>query len=160
MGNIYIVYEIDFWPYTVGKDYVLENSLFGSVKLIKILIMISKYSGYGLDSMHVEVFLYHMVGCITKPDRPPTTNTNRPPTTNNRPPTVYLTTHRPPTHQQVFNRPTYHRPPTHLQVFHQPTNTWSTDKSSTNPPITDNRLKKAREIFQNSSSPNTFNYYI
>ena len=42
MGNIYIVYEIDFWPYTVGKDYVLENSLFGSVKLIKILILISK----------------------------------------------------------------------------------------------------------------------
>ena len=35
MKNIYTFYEINFWPYTVGKDYVLENSLFESVKLTK-----------------------------------------------------------------------------------------------------------------------------
>ena len=33
--NIYIVYEINIWPFNIGKDFLLRNSLFGAVKLAK-----------------------------------------------------------------------------------------------------------------------------
>ena len=33
--DIYIVYEINLWPFTVGQYFTLINSLFGAVKLIK-----------------------------------------------------------------------------------------------------------------------------
>ena len=33
--NILIVYQINLWPFTVGKDFALGNSLFGTVKLTK-----------------------------------------------------------------------------------------------------------------------------
>ena len=49
MVNIYIVYEINLWPFTVAKDLALENSLFGAVKLTKIADFDKyKYSGYGI----------------------------------------------------------------------------------------------------------------
>lgn len=31
--NIYIVCEINLWPFTLGQDFTLLNSLFGAVKL-------------------------------------------------------------------------------------------------------------------------------
>ena len=34
--NIYIVYEINLWPFRQG-DFTLGNALFGPVKLVKIL---------------------------------------------------------------------------------------------------------------------------
>ena len=33
--NIYIVYEINFWPFKQSADFTLEDSLFGAVKLTK-----------------------------------------------------------------------------------------------------------------------------
>ena len=31
--NIYIVYKINLWPFTVGNNFELENSVFVAVKL-------------------------------------------------------------------------------------------------------------------------------
>ena len=33
--NIYVNYEINLWPFTVGKGFALRNSLFEVVKLTK-----------------------------------------------------------------------------------------------------------------------------
>ena len=47
--NIYIVYEIYFWPFTVGNDITLRKFLFGAVKLTKNADFDKyKYSGYGI----------------------------------------------------------------------------------------------------------------
>ena len=35
MGNIFIVFEINLWPFNVGKDFALGNYLFGAYKLTK-----------------------------------------------------------------------------------------------------------------------------
>ena len=35
IGNIYIVYQINLWPFSVSQDFVLGSYLFGAVKLIK-----------------------------------------------------------------------------------------------------------------------------
>ena len=35
MVNLYIVYEINLWPYNIGTDFTLGNSLFEAVKLTK-----------------------------------------------------------------------------------------------------------------------------
>ena len=65
---IYTVYEMYLWPFTVGKDFTLVNSLFGTVKLTKntdfdkyvyILDMV-------LDLMLAEVFCYAMVVGLVK----------------------------------------------------------------------------------------------
>ena len=32
---MHIIYETDLWPFTVGQDFMLGNSLFGAVKLTK-----------------------------------------------------------------------------------------------------------------------------
>ena len=37
----YIVYEINLWPYDVGKDFAQGNSSFGAFKITKTLILIS-----------------------------------------------------------------------------------------------------------------------
>ena len=47
--NIYIVFEIHLWPFNVGRDFVLGNSLFGVVKLAKNVDSDKyKYSGYAI----------------------------------------------------------------------------------------------------------------
>ena len=47
--NIYIVYEINLWPFTVGEDFILGNSLFGDIKLTPNTDPNKhKYSGYGI----------------------------------------------------------------------------------------------------------------
>ena len=46
--NIYIVYEINLWPFTVGKDFVLGNSLFGAIKFTKNATDFDKYK-YFID---------------------------------------------------------------------------------------------------------------
>ena len=51
--NIYIVFEIHLWPFNVGRDFALGNSLFGVVKLTKNVDSDKyKYSGYatGFDA--------------------------------------------------------------------------------------------------------------
>ena len=49
MLNIYVVYEINLWPFNVGKDFALGNSLFGAVKLTKNTDLDKyKYFGYGI----------------------------------------------------------------------------------------------------------------
>ena len=49
MVNIYIVNEIHMSPFSVGKDFLLGNSLFGAVKLTKNADPDKyKYSGYGI----------------------------------------------------------------------------------------------------------------
>ena len=44
--NIYIIYEINLWPFNIGKDFVLGNSLFGSYR----------YTGYGIGFDACESF--------------------------------------------------------------------------------------------------------
>ena len=41
-------YEINVWAFTVGKDFMLENSLFETIKLVKRTTVFNKYkySGY------------------------------------------------------------------------------------------------------------------
>ena len=47
--NIYIVYEINLWPFTVSEDFILGNSLFGDIKLTPNTDPNKhKYSGYGI----------------------------------------------------------------------------------------------------------------
>ena len=47
--NIYFVYEINLWPFAVGKDFALGTSLFGTVKLTNNLDPEkNKYFGYGI----------------------------------------------------------------------------------------------------------------
>ena len=44
---IYIAYKIDFWSDIQGRDFALENSLFGAVKLTENANPDKyKYSGY------------------------------------------------------------------------------------------------------------------
>ena len=46
--NIYIFYEINLWPCKISADLTLENSLFGTAKLIKNVGFDKyKYSAYG-----------------------------------------------------------------------------------------------------------------
>ena len=70
MLNIYIFYEINLWPFSVGKYLTLGNSLFETVKLAKNADPYQyKYSGYDndiLNLMHVEVSPYKMVVCLVK----------------------------------------------------------------------------------------------
>ena len=57
--NIHIVYEINLCPVNVGKDFTLGNSFFGSIKLTKIMTLISiNILVMLLVLMHVEVFRY------------------------------------------------------------------------------------------------------
>ena len=53
MVNIHIVYEINLWPFNVGKNFALGNSQFGAGKLTKMVILIYKYKysdcGKGVD---------------------------------------------------------------------------------------------------------------
>ena len=45
--NIYIAYEKNLWPFTVGQDFTLQNSLFGAVQLTTNADPNKyKYSGY------------------------------------------------------------------------------------------------------------------
>ena len=52
--NIYIVYEINLWPFNVSEDLALENYLFGAVKLTKNITDFGKYKyfryGIGYDA--------------------------------------------------------------------------------------------------------------
>ena len=47
--NIYIVHVINLWPFNVGQDFTLENSLFEAVKLTSNAdLNWYKYFGYGI----------------------------------------------------------------------------------------------------------------
>ena len=60
--NTYIVYEINLWQFTVGKDFALRNFLFGVVVSTTNLILISiNILVMVLNLMHVEVFRNLMV---------------------------------------------------------------------------------------------------
>ena len=49
MVSICFVYEINMWPFNVGKVFLLGNSLFGAVKLTKNADPDKyEYSGYGI----------------------------------------------------------------------------------------------------------------
>ena len=49
MVNTYFVYHINLWPFTAGKDFMLENSLLGAVKLTKYVDFVKyKYSHYSI----------------------------------------------------------------------------------------------------------------
>ena len=56
--NIYIVYEINLWPFTVGKDFILENSLFEAAKFTKNADFdkLKNILDIALDLMHWKVF--------------------------------------------------------------------------------------------------------
>ena len=55
--NIYIVYEISLWDHGYDDYLRLENSLFGAVKLIKMMILIStNILNMVLDVIDVELF--------------------------------------------------------------------------------------------------------
>ena len=54
--NIYIVYEINLWPYNVIRYFVLGNSFFGAVKLTKNFDKY-KYSDFGIGFDARESFL-------------------------------------------------------------------------------------------------------
>ena len=48
--NIYIVYEIGLWQFTVDKDFVLGNSLFGAFGMTTNADLDKyKYCGYGIE---------------------------------------------------------------------------------------------------------------
>ena len=61
--NTYIVYEMNLWPFTVGKDFMIENSIFRAVKLttnndhLENIDILAKV----MDFIHVEVSYYQMV---------------------------------------------------------------------------------------------------
>ena len=48
--NIYIVYEINLWPFKQSADFTSEYSLFGAVELTKNANLYEyKYSEYGIE---------------------------------------------------------------------------------------------------------------
>ena len=54
--NIYIVYKISLWSYTVGQDLTLEKVLSGATKLTANSDPDKyKYSGYGIEAMALDV---------------------------------------------------------------------------------------------------------
>ena len=58
--NIYIVYDINFWPFKYSCDFTLKNSLFGSVKLTKNIDPDKyKYPGYGIGFDMSGAFLLY-----------------------------------------------------------------------------------------------------
>ena len=59
--NIYFVYEINLWLFTIGQVFVLRNSLFGAVKLTKNADPDKyKYSGCGIG--------FNVSGSLLLPD--------------------------------------------------------------------------------------------
>ena len=56
--NICIVYKINLWERGYNDYFVLDNSLFGTAKLIKKADDIDKYkySGYGIQSNRCRTF--------------------------------------------------------------------------------------------------------
>ena len=63
--NIYIVYEINLWNHVDSSDHTLGNSLFGAVKLVKMLILANASI---LDMvfylMSEELFSFLQVGLV------------------------------------------------------------------------------------------------
>ena len=73
MVNIYIFYELNLWLFTVGKDFALENSLFGAVKLtidadpdIYIYIYIYIFLAIVLDLMLTDYFPSRLIVGLAK----------------------------------------------------------------------------------------------
>ena len=60
--SIYIVYEINLWPFNVGKDFAVRNSLFGAVKLADPDKY--KYSGYGTGFDPHWIYYQMVVGFV------------------------------------------------------------------------------------------------
>ena len=50
MVNIYIEYKINLWPFPVGNDFTLENSLFEAIKLTKNITDFDKYKYFGFGT--------------------------------------------------------------------------------------------------------------
>ena len=66
MVNLYIVYEINLWPYNIGTDFTLGNSLFEAVKLTKNNWPPLAFLDMVLDLMQMEVFHDQMVVGLEK----------------------------------------------------------------------------------------------
>ena len=69
--NIYIFYELNLWLFTVGKDFALENSLFGAVKLTidadpDIYIYIYIFLAIVLDLMLTDYFPSRLIVGLAK----------------------------------------------------------------------------------------------
>ena len=65
--HVYIVYEINLWPFTIGQDVTLGNCLVGGVKLTTNADPDQhKYSAIVLDLMRVEAFRCLMVVGLVK----------------------------------------------------------------------------------------------
>lgn len=58
MVSICVVYEINMWPFNVGKVFLLGNSLFGVVKLTKNADLGKcSYFGYDIEFDAFSAFL-------------------------------------------------------------------------------------------------------
>ena len=56
--NFNIVFKINLWPHNLDSKFALLNSLFGSVKLTKIVVPDKySYSGYRFDLIYVELIV-------------------------------------------------------------------------------------------------------
>ena len=66
--NIYIVYEINWCAFTVGKHFSPGNSLIRAVKLTKMMIILININIFAmvLDMMNVENFHYLMLVVLVK----------------------------------------------------------------------------------------------
>ena len=64
--SIYIVYEINLWPFIRDDSFTLANPLFGAVKLTENSGKKYKYSGYRIGSTITEHFHYLMAVDLTK----------------------------------------------------------------------------------------------
>ena len=56
--NIFIVYEINLWPFKQSTDFTFGNFLFGAIKLTNNADFDKyKYSGYGIDLSTPKFFV-------------------------------------------------------------------------------------------------------
>ena len=68
VSNIYIVYEINLWPFTLGRNFALGNSFFGAFGMTEIADLNKcKYSGYGIGFNARGSFRYQIVMGLVKP---------------------------------------------------------------------------------------------
>ena len=64
--KVYIVYEINLWPFNVDKDFALRNSLFRAVKVTENTHLGKyKYSDFGIGfETHGNFSLSNGSGCV------------------------------------------------------------------------------------------------
>ena len=67
IANIHIEYDVNLWSFKQSADFTLGNSLFGAVRLTKMLILANiNIQDMVLDLIEDEAFSYLMVAVLVK----------------------------------------------------------------------------------------------